>query len=87
MAEAIEQGQISGDGRFTQRCHVLLEQALHARKVLLTMSCTLALEMTALLLGIQPGDEVIVPSFTDDLSLHLGLRLGTGSTATGSTAR
>ncbi len=64
MAEAIEQGQISGDGRFTQRCHVLLEQELHARKVLLTTSCTHALEMAALLLNIQSDDEVIVPSFT-----------------------
>ena len=55
---------LAGDGVFTGRCHALLEQSLGAPKVLLTTSCTHALEMTALLLDIQPGDEVIVPSFT-----------------------
>src|SRR5215510_10906354 len=64
MAQAIEYGQISGDGLFSTKCHALLEQALGVPKVLLTTSCTHALEMTALLLDIQPGDEVIVPSFT-----------------------
>jgi dTDP-4-amino-4,6-dideoxygalactose transaminase len=64
IAEAIEQGQISGDGGFTQKCHALLEQQLHVQKALLTTSCTHALEMAALLLDIQPGDEVIVSSFT-----------------------
>lgn len=64
MAEALAQGHISGDGAFTRRCHELMEQALGVRKALLTTSCTHALEMAALLLNIQPGDEVIVPSFT-----------------------
>lgn len=64
MAEAVANGQISGDGSFTRRCHSLLEQSLGVPKVLLTTSCTHALEMAAILLDIQPGDEVIVPSFT-----------------------
>ncbi|GIL08928.1 MAG: dTDP-4-amino-4,6-dideoxygalactose transaminase [Chloroflexota bacterium] len=54
----------SGDGPFTKRCHALLEQIIGAPRVLLTTSCTHALEMAALLLNLQPGDEVIVPSFT-----------------------
>jgi dTDP-4-amino-4,6-dideoxygalactose transaminase len=64
MAQAIASGQISGDGMFTRKCHVLLEQTLGAKKALLTTSCTHALEMAALLLNIHAGDEVIVPSFT-----------------------
>ena len=64
IAAAIRSGQISGDGVYTQKCHALLEQELGVAKALLTPSCTHALEMAALLLDIQPGDEVIVPSFT-----------------------
>ncbi|HEY5159206.1 MAG TPA: dTDP-4-amino-4,6-dideoxygalactose transaminase [Anaerolineales bacterium] len=64
MAEAIAQGHLSGDGPFTRKCHSLLEQLLGVPKVLLTTSCTHALEMAAILLDIKPGDEVIVPSFT-----------------------
>jgi dTDP-4-amino-4,6-dideoxygalactose transaminase len=64
VTEAIESGHISGDGLFTKRCHALLEEILNVPKVLLTTSCTHALEIAALLLDIQPGDEVIVPSFT-----------------------
>ncbi|MBI4636036.1 MAG: dTDP-4-amino-4,6-dideoxygalactose transaminase [Candidatus Rokubacteria bacterium] len=64
ITEAIERGHISGDGAFTQKCHVFLEQALGVRKAFLTTSCTHALEMAALLLNLGPGDEVIVPSFT-----------------------
>jgi dTDP-4-amino-4,6-dideoxygalactose transaminase len=55
---------LSGDGEFTHRCHKLLEETLGIPKALLTTSCTHALEMTALLLNLGPGDEVIVPSFT-----------------------
>jgi len=62
--QALEIGHISGDGRFTAKCHELLEKELGVAKVLLTTSCTHALEMAALLLDIQAGDEVIVPSFT-----------------------
>lgn len=64
VAEAVASGHTSGDGPFTQKCQALLEQALTVPKVLLTTSCTHALEMAALLLNIEPGDEVIVPSFT-----------------------
>jgi len=64
IAAAIEQGHISGDGKFTKRCHAVLEKELGVAKSLLTTSCTHALELAALLLDIQPGDEVIVPSFT-----------------------
>jgi dTDP-4-amino-4,6-dideoxygalactose transaminase len=61
---AIAAPKFSGDGSFTAQCHLLLKQSLGIQKALLTTSCTHALEMTALLLDIGPGDEVIVPSFT-----------------------
>jgi dTDP-4-amino-4,6-dideoxygalactose transaminase len=64
ISQAILNGHSAGDGDFTRRCHHLLEVALEVPKVLLTPSCTHALELAALLLDIQPGDEVIVPSFT-----------------------
>lgn len=64
ISDAITRGQISGDGYYTRKCHALLEQQLKVSKVLLTTSCTHALEMAALLLELQPGDEVIFPSFT-----------------------
>jgi dTDP-4-amino-4,6-dideoxygalactose transaminase len=64
IKEAVAAGQLAGNGRFTQRCHAWLEQALGASKVLLTHSATAALEMAALLLDVRPGDEVIMPSFT-----------------------
>ena len=64
IAEAIANGQASGDGPFTRRCHELLERELQAPKVLLTTSCTHALEMAAILLDCGPDDEIIIPSFT-----------------------
>lgn len=64
IEQAVRSGKISGDGLFTQRVHQFFEQQLGFQKVLLTTSCTDALEMAALLLNIQPGDEVIMPSFT-----------------------
>jgi dTDP-4-amino-4,6-dideoxygalactose transaminase len=64
IGEAVARGQISGDGYFTKQCHRYLEEALGVHKALLTTSCTHALEMSALLLNIQAGDEVICPSFT-----------------------
>ena len=64
MHEALARGQLSGDGPYTRRCHALLEESLGVHKVLLTTSCTHALEMAALLLDVGPRDEVIVPSFT-----------------------
>lgn len=64
MQRAMANKHISGDGEFSRRCHTLLEQLLPGSRALLTTSCTHALEMMALLLDIQPGDEVIVPDFT-----------------------
>jgi dTDP-4-amino-4,6-dideoxygalactose transaminase len=64
MHQAIDNAHISGDGAFTKKCHALLEQELGVAKALLTTSCTHALEMSAILLDIQPGDEVIIPDFT-----------------------
>ena len=64
MRQALENVHISGDGPFTKKCHALLEMELGVPKVLLTTSCTHALEMSAILLNIQPGDEVIIPDFT-----------------------
>ena len=64
MQQAVDNGHISGDGVFTRRCHALLEESLGVKKTLLTTSCTQALEMSALLLDIQDGDEVIIPAFT-----------------------
>ncbi len=64
ITEAMRGGQIAGDQTFTRRCQLLLQEALHVPKALLTTSCTHALELAALLLDLQPGDEVIVPSFT-----------------------
>ncbi len=64
ITQAIPAGHSSGDGVFTKRCHAILEQELGSPKALLTTSCTHALEMAALLLDIQPGDEVIIPAFT-----------------------
>lgn len=64
IRQAIANSHTCGDGPFTHKCHALLEQVLEVPKALLTTSCTHALEMAAILLNIQPGDEVIVPSFT-----------------------
>lgn len=61
---AMKSGRLAGDNEFTHRCHQWFEQKLPCKKVLLTPSCTHALEMAAILLNIQPGDEVIVPSYT-----------------------
>ncbi len=64
IAEAVQQLHVSGNGPFTRRCQAFLEQTLGVPKALLTSSCTQALEMAAILLNIQAGDEFIVPSFT-----------------------
>jgi dTDP-4-amino-4,6-dideoxygalactose transaminase len=64
ISQAILSRHASGNGPFSQRCQALIARLLGAPSVLLTTSCTDALEMTALLLDIEPGDEVIVPSFT-----------------------
>ena len=64
IEQAVRSGKIAGDGMFTQRVHRFFEQQRGFHKVLLTTSCTDALEMAVLLLNIQPGDEVLMPSFT-----------------------
>ena len=64
IQESVDSGRISGDGVFTEKCRRLLEELLGARQVLLTTSCTTALELAALLLDLGPGDEVIMPAFT-----------------------
>lgn len=64
VSEALQLGQLSGNGELTRRCSTWIEERLGAERVLLTHSCTGALEMAALLAGVEPGDEVIMPSFT-----------------------
>jgi dTDP-4-amino-4,6-dideoxygalactose transaminase len=64
IAQAVASGKISGDGLFTKKCHDFFERRYGFPKTLMTTSCTDALEMAAILLNIQPGDEVIVPAFT-----------------------
>lgn len=64
LDEALVSGKLSGNGDFTRRCQTLLETKYGLRKTLLTTSCTDALELAALLIDLQPGDEVIIPSYT-----------------------
>jgi len=64
IEQAVLSGQIKGDGPFTKKCNAWMEQKFNAKKVLLTTSCTSALEMSAILCVIKPGDEVIMPSYT-----------------------
>ncbi|MGE0707696.1 MAG: dTDP-4-amino-4,6-dideoxygalactose transaminase [Planctomycetota bacterium] len=64
ISRALEARYLAGNGEFGRRCEALLEAALGARRVLLTTSCTHALEMAGLLLDLEPGDEVIVPAYT-----------------------
>ena len=64
ITQAHQQGHLSGDGPFTKKCHAWLKQKIGCEKVLLTHSCTGALEMAAILINVGPGDEVIMPSYT-----------------------
>ena len=64
IRQAVAEGKISGNGTFTKRCQQFFEECYGFKKCLLTTSCTDALEMAAILCDIQPGDEVIVPSYT-----------------------
>lgn len=64
IQKAIDSQKICGDGRFTKSCNIWMEERFNANKVLLTTSCTHALEMAAILADIKPGDEVIMPSYT-----------------------
>src|SRR5215217_6606508 len=64
ITDAVKRGRISGDGYYTNLCHLFFQSVYNFKKVLLTSSCTDALEMSAILLDIMPGDEVIIPSYT-----------------------
>src|SRR4051794_40385400 len=64
VQQAVANRHLSGNGPFTKRCQAWIEQETGCQKALLTHSCTAALEMSAILAGIEPGDEVIMPSFT-----------------------
>lgn len=64
ITDAVARGHLSGDGHYTKLCHRWLEEKLGVKRALLTHSCTAALEMAAILCDIQPGDEVIMPSYT-----------------------
>ena len=64
MADAVARGHLSGDGHYTRTASAMLAKICEVPSVLLTTSCTHALEMVGLLLGLSPGDEVIMPSFT-----------------------
>lgn len=76
IAQAVTLGNISGDGAFTQKCCRLLEERFGIQKVLLTPSCTAALEMAAILCDLRPGDEVIMPSYTFVSTANAVVRLG-----------
>jgi len=76
IAQAVTLGNISGDGYFTLQCCRILEERFQVRRVLLTPSCTAALEMAAMLLDLGPGDEVILPSFTFVSTANAIVRLG-----------
>lgn len=64
VAQAVSSGHLSGDGMFTKMCHAWMANRFGVKKVLLTHSCTAALEMAAILTKVQPGDEVIMPAYT-----------------------
>jgi dTDP-4-amino-4,6-dideoxygalactose transaminase len=64
IKEAVQMGKICGDGIFTRKCHNYFETTYGFKKVLLTTSCSDALEMAAILIDTKPGDEIIIPSFT-----------------------
>ena len=64
MEEAVKSGKIAGNDKYTKLCSEWMENRFHAKKVLLTTSCSAALEMSAILLNIKAGDEVIMPSYT-----------------------
>ena len=64
ISQAHASGHLAGDGQFTKKCSAWLEQRIGCQRALLTHSCTAALEMAAMLADLQPGDEVIMPSYT-----------------------
>lgn len=76
IAQAVTFGNLSGDGHFTQLCSNLLKETFGSQEVLLTPSCTAALEMAALLCDLQPNDEVIMPSYTFVSTANAFVRVG-----------
>ena len=76
IRKAYTNNHISGDGEFTKKCHAYLQDSLGVPKALLTTSCTHALEMSAILLNLQAGDEIIAPSFTFVTSVNAFLLHG-----------
>ena len=64
LEKSLASGKIVGNAGYTRKCEQLLEETFNAKKILLTNSCTAALEMASILIDLQPGDEIIVPSFT-----------------------
>lgn len=76
IAQAVTLGNIAGDGAFTQKCCALMERKFDIPRVLLTPSCTAALEMAAQLCEVGPGDEVIMPSYTFVSTANAFVRLG-----------
>lgn len=76
IAQALANNKLCGDGEFTRRCSAWLEARTGMEKALLTTSCTHALEMAAMLCGLAPGDEVIMPSFTFVSTADAFVRLG-----------
>lgn len=76
IAEALDSGHLSGDGPMARKCEALLSEQLGAERVLLTTSCTHALEMAALLLDFEPGAEIVCPSFTHPSTVNAFVRQG-----------
>jgi dTDP-4-amino-4,6-dideoxygalactose transaminase len=76
IAQAVTYGNIAGDGFFTERCSQILQEQFGIQKVLMTPSCTAALEMSAMLCNLRPGDEAILPSFTFVSTANAIARLG-----------
>lgn len=76
VTRAVERGEIAADGHFTKACARLIEQRFAIARALMTPSCTAALEMAAMLCDVQPGDEVIMPSFTFVSTANAFLRSG-----------
>ncbi|MBM4088144.1 MAG: dTDP-4-amino-4,6-dideoxygalactose transaminase [Planctomycetes bacterium] len=76
IAQAVSLGNIGADGHFTRRCAEYLETRFHVGKALMTPSCTAALEMAAILCELQPGDEVVMPSFTFVSTANAVVRMG-----------
>ena len=76
IAQSVTYGNLAGDGHFTERCSQILQEQFGIHKVLMTPSCTAALEMSAMLCDLHPGDEVILPSFTFVSTANAVARLG-----------